>query len=107
VSEDDQTGCRADLWLWHARFFKTRPLAAAFLEKGRVRVARNGQETRLDKPSRTLRPGDVVTFALGGRVISVRVEAVGERRGPAEEARTLYSEVELPDPARETPSRDG
>lgn len=86
-------GVRADVWLWRARFFKTRSLASRFLEEGRVRLRRAGGETRLDKPSRTVKPGDRLVFALGGRVISVQVEALGERRGPATEARALYSEA--------------
>lgn len=86
--------CRADVWLWRARFFKTRALACRAVEDGRVRLTRGGVETRLDKPSRTLRAGDLLVFAVGGRVASVRVEHAGERRGPATEARTLYSEVE-------------
>ena len=86
-------GCRADVWLWRARFFKTRALACRVIEDGRVRLTRGGAESRLDKPSRTLRPGDVLVFALGGRVTSVRFEAPGARRGPPAEARGLYSEV--------------
>ncbi|MBN9318447.1 MAG: RNA-binding S4 domain-containing protein [Caulobacterales bacterium] len=85
---------RADVWLWRARFFKTRSMAARFIEEGRVRLVRGGAETRLDKPARTLKPGDGVVFALGGRLIAVKVEAAGERRGPAEEARSLYSGLE-------------
>ena len=86
--------CRADVWLWRARFFKTRSLAARFLDEGRVRMTRDGVETRLDKASRALKPGDEVVFALGGRLIAVRIEAMGERRGPAAEARTLYSPLQ-------------
>jgi ribosomal 50S subunit-recycling heat shock protein len=89
-----QESCRADVWLWRARFFKTRSMAAKFIEDGRVRLTRIGIETRLDKPSRTLHPGDQLVFALGGRVIAVRVEHGGERRGPAGEARSLYSPLE-------------
>jgi ribosome-associated heat shock protein Hsp15 len=44
-----------------------------------VRLTRGGQETRLDKPSRTVRPGDQLTFALAGRALTLRVEGVGER----------------------------
>ncbi len=95
----DADGCRADVWLWRARFFKTRPLAAAFLEKGRVRLLRDGRETRLDKASRTLKPGDGVVFALGGKVVSVRILGCGERRGPAPEARSLYAPLEAGDEA--------
>jgi ribosomal 50S subunit-recycling heat shock protein len=83
--------CRADVWLWRARFFKTRSMAARFVEEGRVRLTRGGQETRLDKPARTLKVGDQLVFALSGRLIAVTVEAMGERRGPAAEARGLYS----------------
>ena len=86
--------CRADVWLWRARFFKTRSLAARFLDEGRVRMTRGGVETRLDKASRALKPGDEVVFALGGRLIAVRIETMGERRGPAAEARTLYSPLQ-------------
>lgn len=83
--------CRADVWLWRARFFKTRSMAARFVDDGRVRLTRGGQESRLDKPSRTVKIGDQLVFALGGRLIAVTVEAMGERRGPASEARGLYS----------------
>jgi ribosome-associated heat shock protein Hsp15 len=88
--------CRVDVWLWRARFFKSRALAARFVEEGRVRLLRAGasRETRLDKPSRTLRPGDGLVFAVGGRLFSVRLEGCGERRGPASEARALYSEMD-------------
>ena len=87
-------GCRIDVWLWRARFFKSRNLAAAFVEDGRVRLLRAGQETRIDKAGRTVRAGDGLVFALGGRVSAIRIEACGERRGPAAEARGLYSTLE-------------
>ncbi len=85
--------CRIDVWLWRARFFKTRSLAARFIEDGRVRLSRPDGETRIDKSSRTVRPGDRITFALGGRLFAVVVQALGERRGPAEEARALYADA--------------
>ena len=81
---------RIDLWLWRARFFKTRGLAARFVEAGKVR--RN--DARLDKPSRPVRVGDRLIFATSGRLVCIEVLALGERRGPAAEARTLYSELE-------------
>lgn len=93
MSED---ACRADVWLWRARFFKTRSLAAKFVDEGRVRLTRAGQESRLDKCARPVRIGDGLVFALGGRLTAVRVEAMGERRGPPAEARTLYSTLDLP-----------
>lgn len=95
---------RIDVWLWRARFFKTRSMAARFVDEGRVRLTRGGVQTRLDKPSRALHPGDAVLFALGGRLISVRVEALGERRGPASEARALYSVLEETSQDQEKPS---
>jgi ribosomal 50S subunit-recycling heat shock protein len=90
VTEAAETGCRADVWLWRARFFKTRSLAAKFVETGRVHLTRGINESRLDKPARAVKPGDGLVFALGGRLIAVRVEALGERRGPPSEARGLY-----------------
>jgi ribosome-associated heat shock protein Hsp15 len=95
MAADD--GCRIDVWLWRARFFKTRSLAARFVDEGRVRLARaGGPEIRLDKASRAVRPGDGLVFALGGRLVAVRIEAAGERRGPAREAEGLYSPLEIP-----------
>lgn len=85
--------CRIDVWLWRARFVKTRGLAADLVERGAVRLTHQGREVRLDKPSRSVHPGDVLTFVIHGRAISVRVEALGERRGPPEEARALYSPI--------------
>jgi ribosomal 50S subunit-recycling heat shock protein len=91
-----EAGCRVDVWLWRARFFKSRSLAARFIEDGRVRLSRfeGGGETRLDKPSRTVKLGDGLVFALGGRLVAVRVEGLGERRGPAVEAQSLYAPLQ-------------
>ena len=86
-----ETGCRIDVWLWRARFAKTRSLAAAMVERGAVRLTHNGVQTRLDKPARSVHVGDALVFAVGGRLMELTVEALGERRGPAEEARALYS----------------
>jgi ribosomal 50S subunit-recycling heat shock protein len=94
MSEDG--GCRIDVWLWRARFFKTRSLAARTVEEGRIRLSRGGGETRLDKPSRTVKIGDGLVFALGGRLVAVRIEDLGERRGPASEAQQLYSPLQNP-----------
>jgi ribosome-associated heat shock protein Hsp15 len=91
VSEAED--CRLDVWLWRARFFKTRALAGRFLESGRLRVTRHGADpVRIDKPSRTIRPGDRLVFAVGGRLFDVEVKALGDRRGPAVEARRLYAD---------------
>ncbi|MDG2523602.1 RNA-binding S4 domain-containing protein [Caulobacter segnis] len=101
MSED---AARIDVWLWRARFFKTRSMASRFVDEGRVRLTRGGVQTRLDKPSRSLRPGDALLFAIGGRLISVRVEGLGERRGPASEARALYTMLEESSQDQEKPS---
>ncbi|MGH6955863.1 MAG: S4 domain-containing protein [Caulobacteraceae bacterium] len=92
-----EEGVRADVWLWRARFCKTRSVAARLIDEGRVRLARGGRETRLDKAARTLRPGDGLVFAIAGRLHAVRIEALGERRGPPAEARSLYSPMEESD----------
>ena len=91
-----EDACRIDVWLWRARFFKTRSLSARVCDDGRVRLTRGGVETRIDKPSRAVKPGDQIIFALGGRLTAVRVEALGERRGPPTEARLLYSPLDEP-----------
>ena len=88
-----ETGCRADVWLWRARFFKTRSLAAKFLDEGKVRLTRGGAETRIDKCARALKVGDHLVFAVGGKLIAAAVEGLGERRGPPAEARGLYSSL--------------
>ena len=80
---------RLDKWLWHARFFKTRSLAARYIEKSRCRI--DGRVT--DKPHAAVAPGMVLTFALGAKVKVVKIMGPGERRGPSAEAQTLYDEV--------------
>lgn len=77
---------RIDKWLWHARFFKTRPLAQRAAGSGVLRL--NGN--RVTKASAGVGPGDVVTVPRGREVAAVRVIACGTRRGPAAEARGLY-----------------
>ncbi len=91
---DVEESCRADVWLWRARFAKTRSLAVELIERGMVRLTHNGQAARLEKPGRPIRPGDILTIALQQRVVVVRVESIGNRRGPAEEARRLYTAVD-------------
>jgi len=77
---------RIDKWLWHARFFKTRPLAQRAAESGVLRL--NG--ARVTKASAGVGPGDVVTVPRGREIAAVRVIACGTRRGPASEAHELY-----------------
>lgn len=89
-----EASCRADVWLWRARFFKTRSLAARFVEEGKVRLTRGSVEGRLDKSARPVKVGDRLVFAVGGRLIAVDIQDLGQRRGPPAEARELYSDVE-------------
>jgi ribosome-associated heat shock protein Hsp15 len=83
---------RLDKWLWYARFARTRTLAARLVASGHVRV--NGQ--RVDNPAKALAIGDVVTVAAAHVTAAVRVLDLGDRRGPATEARTLYEEAAPP-----------
>lgn len=85
-----EASCRIDVWLWRARFAKSRSLAATMVERGAVRLTHNGVQTRLDKASRGVHVGDSLLFAVGGRLVDLTVQGLGERRGPAAEARALY-----------------
>ncbi|RZJ87033.1 MAG: RNA-binding S4 domain-containing protein [Brevundimonas sp.] len=96
-----ELSCRVDVWLWRARFAKTRGLAAALVEMGAIRLTHQGRQTRLDKASRSVHVGDELVFALGGRVTAVRIEALGERRGPPAEARALYASLDGAEPPPE------
>lgn len=104
MSEAGET-CRVDIWLWRARFFRTRALAARRVADGDVRLSRGGVETRLDKPSRAVHCGDCLVVAQGERQTVVRIEALGARRGPAPEARALYRA--LTEPVRNRPGEAG
>jgi ribosome-associated heat shock protein Hsp15 len=95
ASPDAQPGLRLDKWLWQARFFKDRGLAAEQIEKGRVRL--NGQ--RCKKPGHAVRAGDVLTFAQGDAIRVIRVLHLGLRRGPATEAQGLYADLEAEKPS--------
>ncbi len=94
-------GLRLDKWLWHARFFKSRTLAAKHCAAGRVRINRLAS----DKAHQQVRPGDVLTFPQGDDVRVVKVVALGERRGPAPEARTLYDDLAPPEPRQPAAKR--
>jgi ribosome-associated heat shock protein Hsp15 len=80
---------RIDKWLWAARFFKTRSLAAQAVEGGRVRL--NGERV---KPAKDLKPGDELAIHIGELEWVVEVQELAVRRGPATQARKLYAERE-------------
>lgn len=90
---------RLDKWLWFARFFKSRSLAAKLCAGGKVRinrvVARNAHQA--------VHPGDVLTFPQGWHIRVVRVLALGDRRGPAAEAQRLYEDLAPAEPRPEGP----
>ncbi len=82
-------GVRMDKWLWAARFFKTRSLAARACDLGRV------ESNRLPvKPSREVRVGDMLKIRVGDNEFEVEVLALSAVRGPASVAQTLYRETE-------------
>lgn len=86
---------RVDKWLWAARFFKTRSLAAAACAGGKVDI-----NDEAAKPAKLIRPGDLLKVTLpGGRRIA-RVITVREQRGPARTARQLYEDLTPPVPSR-------
>ena len=97
----DQATIRIDKWLWFARFFKSRSLAAKLCAGNRVRVNRQV----VAKSSATIRVGDVLTFPQGSRIRVVKILALGSRRGPAAEAATLYQDLTPPRERAETDPR--
>jgi ribosome-associated heat shock protein Hsp15 len=86
---DAPDSIRIDKWLWHARFFKSRGLAADLVKSGRLRV----EGTPVSKPSRVIAAGVVLTFPKEDEVRVVKVLGLGVRRGPAPEAQALYEDL--------------
>lgn len=98
-TDDENAGAgrvRLDKWLWAARFYKTRSLAADAIGGGKVLVA--GERV---KPAKQLQVGDEVRLRLGPYEHVVVVRAISERRGPAAVATTLYDETPASRAARE------
>jgi len=95
-SGDSAGKVRVDKWLWAARFFKTRSLAADAVEGGKVHV--NGARV---KPAKAVQAGDELRVRLGPYEHVVVVRGVSERRGPAAVAQTLYEETAESREARE------
>ena len=77
MSDTPATSLRLDKWLWHARFARTRSLAAKLVSEARFRI--NGNPT--EKAHHAVRPGDVLTFPLGPHIRVIKVLALGVRRG--------------------------
>ena len=107
----DAPGLRIDKWLWYARLFKSRTQASRLAADGRIRI--DGKV--ISRAHHPVKVGDVLTFPQARRIRVVRVVALGTRRGPAAEARTLYEDLLPADagaapatpPSPEQPGRDG
>ena len=93
----ETNGQRIDLWLWHARIFKTRSLATAVVAKGRIRLTANGLTRRVSKPATLVRAGDTLTLLRNGSIVCLTVLGLAQRRGTASQAQALYT---LPDEAQ-------
>jgi len=92
----DEESVRLDRWLWAARVFRSRSLAAEACDGGKVDV-----DGHAAKPARALRAGDLVEVTLPRGRRKLKVVALGVRRGPASVARELYEDLTPPAPPRE------
>lgn len=101
ASSTDESDYRLDKWLWAARFFKTRALAAEAIDGGKVTV--NGERA---KRSRRLHVGDEMAIRLGPYEHRIVVQSLSARRGPASEAASLYRETDASITARERLTRE-
>ncbi len=97
MTAHEAAGVRIDVWLWAARFFKTRALAKDAIEHSRVKIA--GQTC---KPSRMVRPGDALAIERAGETFEISVLALSDTRGPAGIAQALYAESDESRARRET-----
>jgi len=82
-------GIRIDKWLWQARFFKTRGLAAKLVKSGKLRI--NGYP--VSKPARNVSVADILTFPKEDDTRVIEIYELGRRRGPAPEAQALYHDL--------------
>ncbi len=88
---------RIDKWLWFARVTKSRTLAQKLAASGHVRI----NSERVSGAAQPVKVDDVLTIALERRVLVLKIVRLGNRRGPATEARTLYEDLSPPPPPRE------
>ena len=96
VPDASAPSVRLDLWLWAARFFKTRSLAKHAIDTGKIEIG--GQRA---KPSRAVRVKDALRIVRGEEIFEVDVRGLSDTRGPASVAQTLYAETEASRQARE------
>lgn len=83
---------RIDVWLWYARFYKTRTLATKMVRGGKVRL--NGNICK--KPSTLVVPSDILTFSRADQILIAKIISTATRRGPAPEAQMLYEDLTPP-----------
>ena len=93
MTTDPSADVRVDIWLWRARFFKTRALATDYVSRKVIRVTRHGQTRKSDKAGLRIVPGDILTFYKAKTIETVEVIDLGLRRGPASEAQALYRRI--------------
>jgi ribosome-associated heat shock protein Hsp15 len=96
MASEEMDRVRIDKWLWAARFFKTRSLATEAVDGGKVEV--NGERA---KPAKGIKPGDEVRLRVGPYEHVLMVRALGDRRGPASVAQTLFEETDASRAERE------
>ena len=101
MSDQAKDTIRLDKWLWQARFFKSRSLAAGIGLAGEVRVV----VSPVSKPARGVGHGNILTFMKETEKKVIRIVACGTRRGPAPEAQALYEDLS-PEPVRNIHSRN-
>ena len=89
---------RVDKWLWYARFFKTRSLAAKIVQQG-IRI----NQVKVTKAHHALKVGDVLTFEKEKDMRLIKVEALGASRRPFQEAKMLYTDLAPPAPKGRQP----
>ena len=94
--DPDHAGVRLDLWLWAARFYKTRSLARQAVDTGKVEIG--GQRA---KPARNVRVGDALRIVRGEETFEIQARSLSGNRGPASVAQTLYVESEASRARRE------
>ena len=93
TADDDHRRMRLDVFLWRARFFKTRTSATEAVEGRGARIERDGQVRRIDKPATPVEPGDLLSFRAPSGARLVRILSLPARRGPPSEAALCYEAV--------------
>ena len=93
MSDSSDEAVRVDIWLWRARFFKTRAQATDYVARKGMRITRHALTRKTNKAGQRVLPGDVLTFYKAKSLVTIEIVALGDRRGPAAEAQALYRQV--------------